>query len=137
MENCVVNPGCQLGRGGSGRRGVSGGMGLPLSASRSASVGLGLGPLNGFGNRAGSGYATGNFTTPKKLSSDVRFMQSTSMSSGHGGLAFPGGRLTPMVRSSSQGGPGAMGSKRTRRKLGDATHTNNNQIRTSHSVNWP
>lgn len=50
------------------------------------------------------------------------------MSGGPTGLAFGGGRLSPMVRSSSQGGPGASGSKRTRSKRGDATRIETNRI---------
>ncbi|EJD08038.1 uncharacterized protein FOMMEDRAFT_101459 [Fomitiporia mediterranea MF3/22] len=124
-----------MGRGGSGRRGVSGGMGPPSStASRQASIGLGIGALNGFGGKPGSGFAMGNFSTaPNKLSSEERFIRSTSMSGGPGGLPFPGGRPSPMQRSSSQGGPGAMGNKRTRSKRGDATRNETNRINASAS----
>lgn len=65
-----------MGRGGSGRRGVSGGMGPPSStASRQASVGLDIGTLNGFGGKGGSGFAMGNFSAPGKTSEE-RFMRS-------------------------------------------------------------
>ncbi|KAH8113023.1 ARM repeat-containing protein [Phellopilus nigrolimitatus] len=75
-----------MGRGGSGRRGVSGGMGPPSSnVARQASVGLGLGSLNGFGKSASGFATTGNFSAPGKLSSEERFMRSTSMGSPPGG----------------------------------------------------
>ena len=113
-----------MGRGGSGRRGVPGSMGPP--ASRSASIaGLGItGPAFG---KSVSGFAMGQFSAPGKLSSsEERFNRSTSMSAA--GLAFSGGRTPPMVRSSSQGGPGSVGSgmgKRTRSKRGEARNESN------------
>ncbi|KAI5116077.1 hypothetical protein M0805_003834 [Coniferiporia weirii] len=120
-----------MGRGGSGRRGVSGGMGPPMStAARQASVGLGLGGLNGFGKSASSFAAMGSFSAPNKLSSEERFNRSSSMSGGPGGFGIASGRSSPMVRSSSQGGPGSMGSgpmgnKRTRSKRGEARNDSN------------
>ncbi|KAL5512629.1 hypothetical protein ACEPAG_3282 [Sanghuangporus baumii] len=115
-----------MGRGGSGRRGVSGSMGPPISTARQGSVGLGLGPLNG---KVGSNFAMGQFSAGPKLTSEERFMRSTSLSGGGpGAMPFVGGRASPMVRSSSQGGPGAMGSKRTRSKRGDATRNESNRI---------
>ena len=119
-----------MGRGGP-RRGGSGSMGPPASnATRQASIGLGImQPPSGFG-KSSSGFAMGNFSTPGKLSSEERFMRSTSMSTGPGGLSFPGGRPSPMVRSSSQGGPnglpsGSMHSKRTRSKRGESRNEAN------------
>ncbi|KAL5532025.1 hypothetical protein ACEPAF_5589 [Sanghuangporus sanghuang] len=114
-----------MGRGGSGRRGVSGSMGPPTSTTRQGSVGLGLGPLNG---KVGSNFAMGQFSAGPKLTSEERFMRSTSLSGGPGAMPFVGGRASPMVRSSSQGGPGAMGNKRTRSKRGDATRNESNRI---------
>ncbi|KAH8106471.1 armadillo-type protein [Phellopilus nigrolimitatus] len=115
-----------MGRGGSGRRGVSGGMGPPSStAARQASVGLGIGSLNGFGKSA-SGFATmGNFSAPGKLSSEERFMRSTSMGGPPGGPPFTGGRSSPMVRSSSQGGPSAIGAGPLGSKRGEARNDAN------------
>ena len=123
-------------RGGSGRRPISN-MGPPSSTiPRQASVGLGINvPQSGF--KPGSGFAMGNFSTPNKLTSEERFMRSTSMGAGPGGLAFPGGRTSPMVRSSSQGGPGGMSSgslhsKRTRSKRGEARNEANRNPQSSH-----
>ena len=100
-----------------------GGSGRP---PRQASVGLGLGAMNGFPGK-GSGFPTmGNFAAPNKLSSEERFNRSTSM--GAGGMAFPGGRPSPIVRSSSQGGVGPMNNKRTRSKRGEATRNDSNRI---------
>ena len=114
-----------MGRGGSGRRGVSGAMGPPSATTRQASVGLGLGPLNG---KIGANFSMGQFSAGPKLTSEERFMRSSSLSGGPGAMPFVGGRASPMVRSSSQGGPGAMGSKRTRSKRGDATRNESNRI---------
>lgn len=119
-------------RGGSGRgHRVSGAMGPPSSnVSRQASIGLGFNvPPSGFG-KSSSGFAMGNFSTPGKLTSEERFMRSTSVGAGPGGLAFPSGRPSPMVRSTSQGGPGAVppGSihkQRTRSKRGEARNESN------------
>lgn len=109
-----------MGRGGSGRRGVSGSMGPPSStASRQASIGLGIIP-GGFGGKGASGFPMGQFSTPSKSSSEERFARSTSMSAG---MQFSS-RPTPLVRTSSQGGPngmpGSMGNKRTRSKRGES-----------------
>ncbi|KLO17689.1 hypothetical protein SCHPADRAFT_156858 [Schizopora paradoxa] len=111
-------------RGGSGRRG--GAMGPP-STTRSASIGLGINS-GGSGFAKSSGFAMGQFSTPGKIpsTSEDRFMRSTSMGSGAGGLPFTG-RPSPMIRTSSQGGamPGGMGSKRTRSKRGEARNDSN------------
>lgn len=123
----------QMGRTGSGRRGVSGGMGGG-SASRQNSVGLGLGSINGFGKQPPGFSGMGNFAAPGKLSSEERFLRSTSMGGGLGGMQFPGGRAPPITRSSSQGGAGGMGSKRTRSKRGDQTRSDSNRINAAASA---
>ena len=119
-----------MGRTSSGRRGMSGGM--PSGLRQASGVGLGIGLLNGFG-KSSSGFmgGMGNFSAPNKLSSEERFMRSTSLSGDPGGFGIPSGRSSPMVRSSSQGGPGGMGSglmgsKRTRSK-----RANHGTIRTN------
>ena len=108
-------------RGGSGRRG-GGAMGPP-SSTRSASIGLGINPGSGFK----SGFAMGQFSTPGKIpTSEDRFMRSASMGSGAAGFPMMGGRPSPMVRTSSQGGAmSGMGSKRTRSKRGEARNDSN------------
>ena len=50
----------------------------------------------------------GNFPAPNKLSSEERFIRSTSLSGSPGGFGIPSERSSPMVRSSSHGGPGGM-----------------------------
>lgn len=127
LEAIGIEPSDQhlMGRGGSGRRGVSGGMGGP---SRQGSVGLGIGAINGFGKQPSGFSGMGNFSAPGKLSSEERFMRSTSMGGGLGGMQFAAGRASPMTRSSSQGGAGGMGSKRTRSKRGDQTRSDSNRI---------
>ena len=102
-------------RGGShGRRSSSTAMPPP---SRQASVGLGI---SGFNKPAVNPFTMGQFSTPtQKMSSEERFAasnRSTSMSGGPAGLPF--GRPSPMVRSSSQGGPGHSSSGRTRSQRG-------------------
>ncbi|THH33090.1 hypothetical protein EUX98_g1117 [Antrodiella citrinella] len=114
----------QIARGGSGRRqaSVSGNMGPPASATRAQPGMSGLG-ISGLSKSGGGGFNMGQFATQaNKLSSDERFAmssRSTSVSStGPGGMPF--GRPTPMVRSSSQGGPGGTGmGHRTRSKRGE------------------
>ncbi len=113
-------------RGGSSRR-VGGAMGPP-SATRSASIGLGINP-GGSGFAKSSGFAMGQLSTPGKLpsTSEDRFMRSTSMGASAGGLPFAG-RPSPMIRTSSQGGAmptGSMGNKRTRSKRGEARNDSN------------
>jgi translation initiation factor 4G len=112
-----------MGRTGSGRRGVSGSMGPPsASASRQASIGLGISSGQPFGNKTVPGFAMGQFSTPK-LTSEERYMRSTSLSMGasNAGAQFATNRTNQMVRSSSQGGPGGMqGNKRTRSSRGKA-----------------
>ena len=114
-----------MSRGGSGRRQPSmSGMPPPSSAARQGGVGLGI---SGFGKQ--SGFTMGQFATPgTKMSSEERFAmsnRSTSVSGGPAGLPF--GRPSPMVRSSSQGGPGAVpiNSNRTRSKRGEKRNANN------------
>ncbi|TBU42561.1 hypothetical protein BD309DRAFT_991589 [Dichomitus squalens] len=104
-----------LTRGGShGRRSSSTAMPPP---SRQASVGLGI---SGFNKPSVNPFTMGQFSTPtQKLSSEERFAasnRSTSMSGTQAGMPF--GRPPPMVRSSSQGGPGHSSSGRTRSQLG-------------------
>ncbi|EJF56832.1 hypothetical protein DICSQDRAFT_174514 [Dichomitus squalens LYAD-421 SS1] len=85
--------------------------------SRQASVGLGI---SGFNKPSVNPFTMGQFSTPtQKLSSEERFAasnRSTSMSGTQAGMPF--GRPPPMVRSSSQGGPGHSSSGRTRSQLG-------------------
>lgn len=102
-----------MARGGSARRPQSG-MGPP--ASRQASIGLGFKPINNAGS-----FNMGQFATPGNKTDDRFGMssRSTSMSGGAGPAGFPLGRPSPMVRSSSQGGPGGMPSHRTRSKRGE------------------
>ncbi|KAH8109017.1 ARM repeat-containing protein, partial [Phellopilus nigrolimitatus] len=125
LETIGLEPSDQAHSSGSGRRGVSGGMGPPSStAARQTSVGLGIGSLNSFGKPA-SGFPTiGNFSAPGKLSSE-RFMRSTSMGDPPGGPPFTGGRSSPMVRSSSQGGPSAIGAGPLGSKRGEARNDAN------------
>ena len=118
----AVEPSHAMGRSGSGRRGVPGGMGG--SASRSASVGLGISPGGGqsYGKSMPSGFVMGNFSTTK-MSSEERFIRSSSLSMGPSNTAmqYAASRATQMVRSSSQGGPGgigAQGNKRSRSQRG-------------------
>ena len=110
----------QMSRGGSQRR-SSAAMGPPSQGP--ARQGLGLG-LSGFNGPAGN-FTMGRFATSSKTSEE-RFKESqmgrsASMAGGPPGVGmaqFSGGRPSPMVRSSSQGGPSAMGNKRTRSKRG-------------------
>ncbi|KAL6305170.1 hypothetical protein BKA93DRAFT_780253 [Sparassis latifolia] len=106
-----------MSRGGSGRRSSSASMPPPPSTStRQASVGLGI---SGFKPGSG-GFNMGQFST--KMTSDERFaMSSTRSTSMSGTSGMPFGRPSPMVRTSSQGGPGGvpMGNNRTRSKRGD------------------
>ncbi|TBU31087.1 hypothetical protein BD311DRAFT_737652 [Dichomitus squalens] len=85
--------------------------------SRQASVGLGI---SGFNKPSVNPFTMGQFSTPtQKLSSEERFAasnRSTSMSGTQAGMPF--GRPPPMVRSSSQGGPGHSSSGRTRSQRG-------------------
>ena len=113
-------------RGGShGRRSSSTAMPPP---SRQASVGLGI---SGFNKPAVNPFTMGQFSTPtQKMSSEERFAasnRSTSMSSGPAGLPF--GRPSPMVRSSSQGGPGGYSSSGRTRTSGAASATRSGPVR--------
>ena len=109
-----------MSRGGSQRR-SSAAMGPPSQGPARQGLGLGLSNLNG---PAGN-FTMGRFSTTSKTSED-RFKESqmgrsASMTGGPPGVGmvpFGGGRPSPMVRSSSQGGPSAMGNKRTRSKRG-------------------
>ncbi|KAI0753115.1 hypothetical protein C8Q80DRAFT_1150136 [Daedaleopsis nitida] len=102
-------------RGGShGRRTSSSAM----PPSRQASVGLGI---SGFKQPPPNPFTMGQFSTPtqKLATSEERFAassRSTSMSGNPPGMPF--GRPSPMVRSSSQGGPGHSSSGRTRSQRG-------------------
>ncbi|TDL22991.1 hypothetical protein BD410DRAFT_769393 [Rickenella mellea] len=90
-----------MGRGGSGRRSVTGGMGPP--SSRPNPVGLGImGGGSGFGKQSVSAsFSMGQFSTPGKRTSEDRFNLSNSMS---GGVGMPfGGPQAPMVRTVSSG----------------------------------
>ncbi|PCH35557.1 hypothetical protein WOLCODRAFT_27969 [Wolfiporia cocos MD-104 SS10] len=102
-----------MSRGGSGRRSSSAMM-PPPSTTRPGVHGLGITV-----NKSGmGGFPMGQFGTAK--SSEERFAMSNSSrpSSMSGGPALNFGRPAPMVRSSSQGGAGAMSNKRTRSKRG-------------------
>lgn len=100
-----------MNRGGSGRQEISDGMGPSSTTFRQVSISLGIGALNGFGGKVGSGFAMGNFSAPGKTSEE-HFMRSTLMSNTAPRFLMVGGRSSPMVRSFGQGGPGAMGNKR-------------------------
>lgn len=95
---------------GSGRRGASGAMELSSASRPTSNAGLVI-------------TAMGQFSAPAKLASiEERFSRSTSMSAG-GPSSFAVGRASPMVRSSSEGGPGGVGSgmgKQTRSNKGEA-----------------
>ena len=99
----------------SGRRPNSVNMGPP---SRSASIGLGI----GFSGKPGTGgnFSMGNFATAtNKMTSEERFQASRSASMSGGQPGMPFGRPQPMVRSSSQGGPGTPMGQRTRSRRGE------------------
>ncbi|OBZ65381.1 Eukaryotic translation initiation factor 4 gamma [Grifola frondosa] len=109
-----------MSRGGSGRRTSSASMPPPAStAAHQASIGLGI---SGFPKPPNPFNMMGQFSTPSsKMSSEERFQMSncsTSMSGGPAGMPFS--RPSPMVRSSSQGGPCGhpMGSGWTRSQRG-------------------
>ncbi|KAG2153178.1 armadillo-type protein [Suillus clintonianus] len=106
-----------MARGGSGRhRNASGAM--PPSATRQASVGLGIG---GFQKPSvPSGFQMGNFQSPgSKLTSEERFAMSSNVRSASTSSATAQFRA-PMVRTPSQGGPGhPMHGNRTRSKRGE------------------
>ncbi|KAH8087801.1 armadillo-type protein [Cristinia sonorae] len=98
----------QIARGGSNRRqpSISGSMGPPSSTSRGQAAVSGLG-ISGIPPKAGSGFNMGG---------------------------MPFGRPTPMVRSSSQGGPGASGmGHRTRSKRGEKRGESKTNVNPSQS----
>ncbi|KAI0653525.1 hypothetical protein C8Q70DRAFT_1110231 [Cubamyces menziesii] len=101
-------------RGGShghGRRSSSVAMPPPSSTTpRQASVGLGI---SGFSKPNVNPFNMGQFSTPK--SSEERFAASNRSTSMSGTAGMPFGRPSPMVRSSSQGGPGGSGRTRSQR----------------------
>ncbi|OJA15320.1 hypothetical protein AZE42_12803 [Rhizopogon vesiculosus] len=107
-----------MSRGGSGRhRNPSGAM--PPSATRQASVGLGIG---GFQKPSvPSPFQMGNFqSSGNKLTSEERFALSSGVRSASAGGAAMQFNRSPMVRTPSQGGPGhPMGGNRTRSKRGE------------------
>ncbi|KAH9912513.1 armadillo-type protein [Fomitopsis serialis] len=119
LEPSEQGAGVPMSRGGSQRRSASA-MGPPPPNSARQLQGLGLSNLNG---PSGS-FTMGKFATPGIKTSEDRFKEasmgrSASMAGGPPGVGMQfGGRPSPMVRSSSQGGPSAMGSKRTRSKRG-------------------
>ncbi|KAI5118354.1 hypothetical protein M0805_006755 [Coniferiporia weirii] len=114
------------GRGGSGHRDVSGGIGPPMpTAARRASVSLGFGGLNGFGKSASSFVAVGSFSAPNRPSSEVEFGCLSSMSGGLGGVKIASGRPLPIDRSFGQSGSDEVAllpiaKQRTRAKRGKA-----------------
>ncbi|EPT00387.1 hypothetical protein FOMPIDRAFT_1146531 [Fomitopsis schrenkii] len=110
----------QMSRGGSQRR-SSAAMGPPSQGPPRQGLGLGLSNLNGpTGNFNMGRFATSTKTSEERFK-ESQMGRSASMTGGPSGVGmapFPSGRPSPMVRSSSQGGPSAMGSKRTRSKRG-------------------
>ncbi|KAI0776258.1 hypothetical protein BD413DRAFT_470231 [Trametes elegans] len=102
-----------LTRGGShGRRASSTAMPPPSSTTpRQASVGLGI---SGFAKPNVNPFTMGQFSTPK-MSSEERFAASNRSASMSGPAGMPFGRPSPMVRSSSQGGPSGSGRTRSQR----------------------
>ncbi|KZP05638.1 hypothetical protein FIBSPDRAFT_1053990 [Athelia psychrophila] len=106
-----------MSRGGSGRhRTTSMQMGPP--GPRAGSIGLGIGNFA----KPGGSFSMGNFATPGETgkSSEERFAASNrAVSVGGAGAPAPFGRPSPMVRTSSQGGGGPMGTNRTRSKRGE------------------
>ncbi|KAH9942185.1 uncharacterized protein BXZ73DRAFT_87857 [Epithele typhae] len=100
------------------RHRTSSSSGMPNTA-RQPSVGLGL---TGFQKPQGNPFNMGNFATaPQKLgTSEERFAASRTPSLSGSPAGMPFGRPAPMVRSSSQGGPGAHPSSgRTRSQRGN------------------
>ncbi|KAI0669667.1 hypothetical protein C8Q78DRAFT_1041469 [Trametes maxima] len=94
------------------RRSSSTAMPPPSSTTpRQASVGLGI---SGFNKPSSNPFTMGQFATPK-MSSEERFAASNRSTSMSGPPGMPFGRPTPMVRSSSQGGPGGSGRTRSQR----------------------
>lgn len=110
-----------MSRGGSGRRTSSAGMPPPPSTAARQAVGLGI---SGFQKPTSNPFTMGQFATQNtKMTSDERFAMSSNRStsmSGNGPAGLPFGRPSPMVRSSSQGGPGGapVGSNRKRSQRG-------------------
>ncbi|KAL7277802.1 hypothetical protein ACG7TL_008746 [Trametes sanguinea] len=78
---------------------------------RQASVGLGI---SGFNKPSVNPFNMGQFSSTPKTSED-RFMASNRSTSMSGPAGMPFGRPSPMVRSSSQGGPGGSGRTRSQR----------------------
>ncbi|KAI0941635.1 hypothetical protein AcW1_003473 [Taiwanofungus camphoratus] len=107
-----------MSRGGSGRRSSSTSMPPPPSTVARQAIGLGI---SGFNKPGSNPFTMGQFATANtKMSSEERF-QMASRSTSMSGTSMQFGRPAPMVRSSSQGGPGGvpMGSNRTRSKRGE------------------
>ncbi|TFY58487.1 hypothetical protein EVJ58_g6384 [Rhodofomes roseus] len=119
LEPSEQGAGVPMSRGGSQRR-SSAAMGPPPPNSARQLQGLGLSNFSG----QGGNFTMGKFATQNPKTSEERFKEasmgrSASMTGAPPGVAIPfGARPSPMVRSSSQGGPSAMGSKRTRSKRG-------------------
>ncbi|KAI0250910.1 hypothetical protein BJV78DRAFT_1282825 [Lactifluus subvellereus] len=101
-----------MSRGGSGCSRASNSMTLP---ARSASIGLGFLPAS-MGKNAGSGFQMGQFSTSaSRMSSEERFLASSTSRSASVSSGPLGGRAPVMVRTISQGGTGR---DRTRQKRG-------------------
>jgi translation initiation factor 4G len=101
-----------MSRGGSGRNRASNSMTIP---ARSASIGLGFLPAS-MGKNAGTGFQMGQFSTSaSKMSSEERFLASSTSRSASVSSGPLGGRPPVMVRTISQGGTGR---DRTRQKRG-------------------
>ncbi|CDO68855.1 hypothetical protein BN946_scf185035.g8 [Trametes cinnabarina] len=102
-------------RGGShghGRRPSAAAMPPPSSTNpRQASIGLGI---SGFNKPSVNPFTMGQFSSAPKTS-DLRFEASNRSASISGPTGLPFGRPSPMVRSSSQGGPGSNGRTRSQR----------------------
>ncbi|KAH9944590.1 ARM repeat-containing protein [Amylocystis lapponica] len=118
-----------MSRGGSGRRTSSASMPPPPSTAARQAVGLGI---SGFQKPTSNPFTMGQFATgDTKMTSAERFAMSNNRSSSvSGGAAgMPFGRPPPMVRSSSQGGPGGapMGSNRKRSQRGTKRPTDDRQ----------
>ncbi|KAI0943850.1 hypothetical protein AcV7_001829 [Taiwanofungus camphoratus] len=105
-------------RGGSGRRSSATSMPPPPSTVARQAIGLGI---SGFNKPGSNPFTMGQFATANtKMSSEERFQMASRLTS-MSGTSMQFGRPAPMVRSSSQGGPGGvpMGSNRTRSKRGE------------------
>ena len=79
-------------------------------------------------SKSGANFSMGQFSAGPKLTSKERFMHSSLHSGKPGAMPVVGRRASHTVRSSSLGGLGAMGDKRTQSKHSDATYNETNRI---------